>query len=110
MAIATDPVPAAVVEVPTRVTPLADTLTFCPALLEVGDDEDVGVLGDESVDVDEPGSDGFADATQGVAATPIPTPNATANPPIRPIYRACPVVVYFALLIVVLPHSGRNNG
>jgi hypothetical protein len=76
-------------------------LMFCPGALE---------LGDESVDVDEPESAGFAEATQGVAAIPIPMPSATANPPIRPTYRAYPVVVYFALLIVVLPLSGRNGG
>src|SRR5829696_10123646 len=55
----------------TRVSPLTDTLTFA---LDVEPD-----------DVDESESDGLADAAHGVAAIPIPTPSATANPPIRPI-------------------------
>ena len=34
-----------------------------------------------------------AHATPGVVATAIPTPNATANPPTRPMYFAVPIMV-----------------
>jgi len=83
MAIALEPVPVAVeVAVPccTRVAPLVDTLRFCPGALEPDDEE-------------EPESDGLADATHGVAASPAPMPNATANAPTRPTYLAYPIVV-----------------
>ena len=50
---------------------------------------------DEDLDdeFDEPESEGLADATHGVAASPAPMPRATANAPIRPIYLAYPMVV-----------------
>ncbi len=46
-----------------------------------------GGVVDESV-ADEPESVGFAHATPGEAARAIPTPNAAANPPTRPMYLA----------------------
>ena len=52
------------------------------------DDEDPGADDLDAADEDEPESEGSADATQGVAASPAPMPSATANPPIRPIYLA----------------------
>ena len=55
----------------------------------------------------QPEGDGWAHATHGVAASPVPMPSATANAPIRPICVAYPVAVYFALLIVV-PHVYRR--
>ena len=54
------------------------------------DDEDPGADDLDAADEDEPESEGSADATQGVAASPAPMPSATANPPIRPIYLATP--------------------
>jgi hypothetical protein len=71
------PVAEEVVVVPcvTRVTPLVDTLRFCPGALELDDEE-------------EPVLDGLADASHGVAASPTPMPSATANAPTRPIYLA----------------------
>ena len=64
-------------------------------------DEDV--VDAESVDEDVSGFDGLADATNGIANIPAPIPRATANAPIRPIYLACPIFVYLALLIFGLP-------
>ena len=52
------------------------------------DDEDPGADDLDAADEDEPESEGSADATQGVAASPAPMPSATANPPIRPTYLA----------------------
>jgi len=50
---------------------------------------------DEELDAefDEAESEGLADATHGVAASPAPMPRATANAPIRPLYVAYPMVV-----------------
>jgi hypothetical protein len=70
---------------------------FCPGALGFADDED------------EPESGGFADATQGVAAIPTPTPSATANAPTRPTYLADPAAVYFVSLMVVPPSMRRNE-
>ena len=42
---------------------------------------------------DEPESEGSADATQGVAASPAPIPTAKANAPTRPINLTSPIVV-----------------
>ena len=44
-------------------------------------------------DEDEPESEGWADATQGVAASPAPIPSAKAHAPIRPINLTSPIVV-----------------
>ena len=58
------------------------------------DPDDELELDDESGDeFDEPESEGLADATHGVAASPAPMPSPTANAPIRPIYLAYPMVV-----------------
>ena len=57
--------------------------------------EDPGADDLDAADEGEPESEGSADATQGVAASPAPMPSATANPPIRPIYLACPMRVPF---------------
>jgi len=58
------------------------------------DPDDELELDDELDDeFDEPESEGLADATHGVAASPAPMPRATANAPIRPIYLAYPMVV-----------------
>jgi hypothetical protein len=65
---------------------LADTLTLLP--FSEG-------LDDDSVD-EESEVAGLAEATHGVAASPIPIPSATANAPTRPIYLACPIVVSFS--------------
>ena len=59
------------------------------------DGEDPGADDLDAADEDEPESEGSADATQGVAASPAPMPSATANPPIRPIYLAYPMRVPF---------------
>jgi len=40
-----------------------------------------------------PDSEGWADATQGVAASPAPIPSAKANAPTRPINLTSPIVV-----------------
>ena len=56
---------------------------------ELDSDDDELELDEELDDeFDEPESDGLADATHGVAASPAPMPRATANAPIRPIYLA----------------------
>jgi len=58
------------------------------------DPDDELELDDELDDeFDEPESEGLADATHGVAASPAPMPRATANAPIRPILLAYPMVV-----------------
>ena len=59
------------------------------------DDEDPAADDLDAADEDEPESEGSADATQGVAASPAPMPSATANPPIRPIDLACPMRLPF---------------
>jgi hypothetical protein len=55
-------------------------------------DEDAGVDPDDVVEADvsdaEPESGLSATATGGLLATAIPTPNATASPPTRPMYFA----------------------
>src|SRR5439155_23928730 len=108
---ATEPVPSAdedAVPFCTRVTPLVDTLKFGPVVSEELDEvgEDPAADGLDA----EPEGDGWAHATHGVAASPVPMPSATANAPIRPICVAYPVAVYFALLIVIpLAISGRSR-
>jgi hypothetical protein len=52
--------------------------------------DEVAPVDDESV-AGEPESVGSAHATPGVVATAIPTPNAAANPPTRPMYLARPM-------------------
>ena len=93
------------------VTPLTDLVTgtfgffFADGAVDVVDAESVDedVVDAESVDEDVSGFDGLADATNGIANIPAPIPRATANAPIRPIYLACPMFVYLALLIFGLP-------
>ena len=50
------------------------------------DDEDPGADDLDAADEDGPESEGSADATQGVAASPAPMPSATANAATRPVY------------------------
>ena len=78
---------------------------FANGAVDVVDAESVDedVVDAESVDEDVSGFDGLADATNGIANIPAPIPRATANAPIRPIYLACPMFVYLALLIFGLP-------
>ena len=52
------------------------------------DGEDAAAEDLDAAADDEPESEGSADATHGVAASPAPMPSATANPPIRPTYLA----------------------
>ena len=52
-----------------------------------------GVASCDAADEDEPESEGWADATQGVAASPAPIPSAKAHAPIRPINLTSPIVV-----------------
>jgi hypothetical protein len=87
---------------PARVASSRDELKPDGAVAFV-DAEDPGADDLDAADEDESESEGVADATHGVAARPTPMPRATANPPMRPIYLAYPVVTYFALLIVVPP-------
>jgi hypothetical protein len=76
LAIATEPLPSTLEVAPTCTPdPPSDTLTSVP--FEGEEDE----------------SDGFADATHGVAAIPAPMPRATANAPTRPIYLAYPIII-----------------
>jgi len=81
----------------TRVTPLVDTLMFCPGGLDFGDDEDSAVdeLDAESDDEESESDGGLAAATHGIATSPAPMPRATANPPIRPTYLAYAIVSPF---------------
>jgi hypothetical protein len=85
---ATEPVPSATeVAVPfcTRVSPFVDTLKLGPFVSEALDEVFDGV--DPFADrlESEPEDDGWAHATHGVAASPVPMPSATANAPTRPI-------------------------
>ena len=59
------------------------------------DDEDPGADDLDAADEDGPESEGSADATQGVAASPAPMPSATANAATRPVYLAYPMRVPF---------------
>jgi hypothetical protein len=56
----------------------------------VVDSEDGDVVEDESDDLS---AGGLADAAHGAAANPTPIPSATASPPIRPMYRAYPMII-----------------
>jgi hypothetical protein len=80
---------------------------FADGAVDVVDAESVDedVVDAESVDEDVSGFDGLADATNGIANMPAPIPRATANAPTRPIYLACPMFVYLALLIFGLPRA-----
>ena len=74
----------------TCVTPLVDTLMFCPGALDFPDDED-----------EELESDGLAAATHGIAAIPTPIPSATASAPTRPMISG---------LLMMLPSARRVRG
>lgn len=69
----------------TRVTPLVDTLMFCPGappafLAPVAASDEVEVV---SADAEE--SAGFAEAIPGMVAIPAPMPRKTASAPTRPM-------------------------
>jgi hypothetical protein len=59
--------------------------------VDSGDEVELDAASDDAF-VD-PGSEGLAEATHGIAASPAPMPRATANAPIRPIYVTCPMVI-----------------
>ena len=99
LAIATEPRPeelAVAVPFCTIVTPLIDTLTFCPGaeldLPFVDEDEDDEDEDDDDDDDEEeeladaePEFDGLAAAVHGIALSPAPMPRATASAPTRPM-------------------------
>jgi len=78
------------------------------------DDGAVGfALGAESDDEEESELGGLAEATHGVAASPTPIPNATANAPTRPTYLALLIIVSlitWGLFMVVIGDIGIPYG
>jgi hypothetical protein len=101
LATALEPWPVVVVAVAvpcwTRTTPSTDLLMLpLTPFVEPGvtllDDVVVDAEGDVVEESDDLSDGGFADATHGDAANPAPMPSATAKPPIRPTYRAYPMI------------------
>jgi hypothetical protein len=90
----------------TFTTPSFEMLRFCPGGCFFVDESD-DAAGDELDG--EPESDGFADATHGVAANPAPMPKATASPPTRPIYLAYPIIVVPVLAAPLLAAEALNT-
>lgn len=60
---------------------------------DLDSDDELELDEDLDAEFEEAESEGLADATHGVAASPAPMPRATANAPIRPLYVAYPMVV-----------------
>ncbi len=85
------------VDVESPVEPDVDAFDDEPEVDDFDDEPEVDDFDDEP-EVDDSDDEldvesGSAHATPGVVAIAIPTPNATANPPTRPMYLALPMVI-----------------